>query len=71
MAHIHDVIPPEIVDSGEFADAMNSSCSYKTDRGRTLDMLEIAIFKIARLEAKVDKLNKQVTMLLEALTAGK
>lgn len=71
MVNITDVIAPEIVSHDEFVKTINANCSVMTDEGRVLTLSEIAILKIARLEAQVDKLNKQMTMLLEALTAGK
>jgi hypothetical protein len=72
MAHIFDVITPEKIDRKEFADAMNANCSAVVPGNhevatRQLDMLEIAIVKIARLERRMTELEAEN----ERLKAGK
>lgn len=56
MAHIHDVIRPKIVPYGDFANAMNEHASYKTDTGRTLEPIEIALLEIAELKKRIAEL---------------
>jgi hypothetical protein len=71
MAKITDLVTPEIVSSKEFADAINASCSFKTDRGRILSPVEIALLLIARLEVRVNTLEKENAHLAEALRGMK
>lgn len=67
MAHIFDVIPPTVVSDKEFADAMNDSCSYRTERGQQLSMLEIVVLRNYQLEKEV----RDLRAMIEAMQAGK
>lgn len=59
---ITDVISPKIIPYEVFARAINDSASYKTDTGRILSPLEIALVKIADLNVRVAQLEQQIAV---------
>jgi hypothetical protein len=56
MATDRDVKKRTIIPHKTLADAMNATMSYETDQGRGLTPLEVALLKIAELEARIAKL---------------